>query len=144
MNLSKISLPYFIQGEINSINVKKILEKNELMTNYQAKLLFTCLNVSHERCATFARRVFLLSIIVSIIRHPESFFFVCVCSSSSCFPRGFVPKIPGKQGVFTYLLEEDKIYISLVVFFICQIFFNIQFNILICFQDSPPNPPLKY
>ena len=50
------------------------------------------------------------------IRHPESFF----CG------------IVGNKAFLTHLLEEDKIIISLAVFFFCQTFFQ-QFNILICF-----------
>ena len=74
------------------------------------------------------------------MKHLESLFCVLV---PHVFHVVLYRRIVSNKAFFTHLLEEDKINISLVVFFICQTFFQ-QFDILICFQDSPFNPPLKY
>ena len=58
--------------------------------------------------------------IVSTISHPESLFCVLVLF---IFHVVLYQRIMGNKAFFTHLLEEDKINISLVLFFISQTFF---------------------
>ena len=61
-------------------------------------------------CTTFVRRVFRLSKNDLTTRNSESLFS---CSSSPCFSEDSCRRIVGNKALFTHLLAEDKINISL-------------------------------